>query len=167
LAREKNAQAIKLLEANKFPEAQKLLKEALDADVTFGPAHNNLGKAYYHQNEFYLAAWEFQYASKLMPDAPEPRNNLGLVLEAVGKMDEAINWYDQALQIRPDNPQFLGNDARARYRRGDHDDHLRQLLQELVEKDDRPDWSAWAREQLLRMGPGPATQPGTTEVGVR
>jgi hypothetical protein len=57
------------------------------------------------------------------------------------------------------NAQFLGNDARARYRRGDWDEHLRGMLQDLVMRDTRPDWTEWAKEQLGRMGSSPATQP--------
>jgi Tfp pilus assembly protein PilF len=168
LAKQKNAEGIELVRAGKFEEAEKVLKEALDADVTFGPAHNNLGKVFYHRQQFYNAAWEFQYAAKLMPDLAEPRNNLGLVLEAVGKLDDAVGSYDEALKLRPENPQYLGNDARARFERGDRDTHLRQMLEALVMRDSRPDWSQWAREQLVRLerapigtgyGETPATLP--------
>jgi Flp pilus assembly protein TadD len=76
-----------------------------------------------------------------------------------------VNWYDQALQLRPDNPQFLGNDARARYSRGDKDDHERQLLEEVAMKDSRPEWNAWTREQLARMGPESATRPTSAQNG--
>jgi hypothetical protein len=31
-----------------------------------GPAHNNLGIVYYRRKKYYLAAWEFQYAARLM-----------------------------------------------------------------------------------------------------
>lgn len=159
LAKQKNALAIVQIAQGKYPEAEKLLKDALDADVTYGPAHNNLGKVYFQEHELYLAAWEFQYASKLMPDIPEPRNNLGIVLESVGKLDEAVGCYDEALKMGPDNPQFLGNDARARYRRGDRDEHLRGMLQDLLLRDTRSDWNAWAKEQLVLMGDQDSKQP--------
>jgi Tfp pilus assembly protein PilF len=159
LAKQKNTLAIAQINQNKYPDAEKLLKEALDADVTYGPAHNNLGKVYFQEHQLYLAAWEFQYASKLMPDVPEPRNNLGLVLESVGKLDEAVGCYDEALKMGPDNAQFLGNDARARYRRGDRDGYLRSMLQDLLLRDTRSDWSAWAKEELARMDNGVSTQP--------
>jgi len=61
--------------------------------------------------------------------------------------------------MRPDNAQFLGNDARARYQRGDRDDSLRLMLQDLVMRDTRHDWNEWAKEQLARIGPGQATRP--------
>lgn len=158
LAERINREALVQLEQGEFEEAETLLKRALEADVTFGPAHNNLGKAYYHQKKYYLAAWEFQYAIKLMPHLPEPRNNLGLVMEAVGKLDEAVSHYAQASNLEPDNPQILGNLARAHIRRGDRDADTRALLSELILRDTRPAWVAWARQKLALMDVTPPAQ---------
>ncbi len=149
LARVRNAEGKELLEERKYVEAESTFKEALLADITYGPAHNNLGKAYYHQSKFYLAAWEFQYAIKLMPQQPQPRNNLGLVFEEVGKFDDAIDNYGQAAALEPDNPNLLGNLVRARVRRGDTGDDIRDLLSKLIVTDSRPAWIRWAKEQLM------------------
>jgi tetratricopeptide (TPR) repeat protein len=129
-------------------EAEQLLKDALTADVTFGPAHNNLGKVYFHQNKHYLAAWEFEYAVKQMPDRYEPLNNLGLVHESVGKLDEAIDYFLQATMLSPRAAQPLGNLIRARMRRGEGIDDVDYLLKQLVLLDDRCAWTDWAREQV-------------------
>jgi Flp pilus assembly protein TadD len=94
-----------------------------------------------------------------MPYQPQPRSNLGLALEAAGKLDEAVDNYDQALKIEPDNPQFVGNDARARIRRGDRDTMVKQLLAKLVTVDTRPDWLQWARQRLVLMSTSPSTEP--------
>ena len=59
-AKAENARAIRLMEDGKYEEAIEVLKRALAADVMYGPAHNNLGKAYYHTRDYYLAAWEFE-----------------------------------------------------------------------------------------------------------
>jgi Tfp pilus assembly protein PilF len=147
-----NALAAGMLETGDYPAAEAELKAALAADVMCGPAHNNLGKVYYHQHKFYLAAWEFQYAMKLMPNVPEPRNNLGLVFESAGKLDDAVASYDEAMRLEPDNVQFIGNLARARVRRGDRDGSVRELLGKLVLRETRPDWADWARGQLSTMG---------------
>lgn len=144
-----NARAVELMNQGKFDEAETALKSALTADVMHGPAHNNLGKVYYHQGKLYLAAWEFQYAAKLMPHQPEPLNNLGLVFEAAGKLDDAVTSYGKAMAFEPDNPQFIGNLARARVRRGEGDEaEVRELLSKLVTRDTRPDWVEWARRRL-------------------
>src|SRR5882762_8985015 len=138
LAKKENDHALHLLDEGKLEEAESHLKRALEVDVMYGPAHNNMGLVYYHQGKLYPAAWEFQSAIKLMPYQPEPRNNLGLVFE-------------KARQLEPDNPEYLGNLARARVRRGDRDIETKKLLEELVMKDSRPQWSQWARVNLLRM----------------
>src|SRR5262245_28547548 len=80
-ARELNDKAFKLIEQGDYVNATKILREAVAADPMFGPARNNLGLCYYHTDHLYEAAWEFENAVRLMPYQPEPRNNLGLVLE--------------------------------------------------------------------------------------
>ncbi|MBE3068811.1 MAG: tetratricopeptide repeat protein, partial [Planctomycetes bacterium] len=108
-ARRENGRALALIEQGQLEEAEKALKAALAADLFFGPAHNNLAVVYQKREQYYLAAWEFQYAAKLMPYSPEPRANLGLVYEAVGRTAEAESWFDKALALQPDNPELIGN----------------------------------------------------------
>lgn len=129
-------------------KAELHLHEALIADVTYGPAHNNLGKLYFQAGKYYLAAWEFEYAIKLMPNRPEAWNNLAMVYEAVGKLDTAIVHYENAYAMAPKNAEYLGNLTRALVRQGNHDERLRELLTEVVAMDIRPRWSHWARREL-------------------
>jgi Flp pilus assembly protein TadD len=158
-ARELNDRAFELIDEHKYDEAEQLLKRAVSADVMFGPARNNLGLVYYRTDRLYLAAWEFENAIKLMPHQPAPRNNLGLVLERAGKLDGAAESYARAREIEPDNPEFIGNLARAKVRRGERDEETRKLLEELVLKDPRPEWTHWARVNLLRMNVGATSRP--------
>ena len=161
LAKTENDYALHLLDQGKLEEAESHLKKAIEADVMYGPAHNNLGLVYYHEGKLYPAAWEFQSAIKLMPFQPEPRNNLGLVFEKAGKITSAAEAYEKARQLEPDNPEYLANLARAKVRRGDRDPETKKLLEELVLKDSRPQWSQWARINLLKMG-DPSSRPTTT-----
>jgi len=154
-ARALNTSALTALEDGDLPLAEQHLRQAVAADVGFGPAHNNLGKVYYEQGKLYLAAWEFEYAIKLMPYHPEPRNNLALVLEGVQRFDESITHYEAALNLQPDNPELLGNLARAKLRRGDPPEEVRQLLLDLLLKDTRPEWVQWAKTRLSRHAPQP------------
>jgi Flp pilus assembly protein TadD len=164
LARKLNDDAFDLIRRGKYADAVPLLQRAIDADVTYGPARNNLGLVYYHQDKLYPAAREFDNAIKLMPYQPEPRNNLGMVFEKVGKAQAAIDAYAAARKMEPDNPEFIGNLARAKIRRGDRDDETRKLLEDLVFKDTRPEWRDWAQDQLSRLSAravdlGPTTLP--------
>ena len=148
LARQLTAEAAEALHANDPSRAEQLLRDALTADVMHGPAHNNLGQLYYQQQRYYEAAWEFQYAIRLMPHQPIPRNNLGMVFEATGQLDQAAEQYELAVAEEPDNPELLGNLARARVRRGDTGPEMRELLQQVVLRDTRPEWREWARQQI-------------------
>lgn len=148
LARRYNSHAVLLLGEDNLTDAEQQLKQALAADVFFGPAHNNLGNVYYRQKRYYLAAWEFQYAAKLMPNQAEPKNNLAMVLEAAGKPDEAAAYYEAALKIQPENPEFIGNLARLYVKSKKDPQKTRELLHEIILKDTRPRWTTWAREQL-------------------
>ena len=147
----RNTLGLELLEQGKLDEAEAKFKEALTADVMYGPAHNNLGKVYYLQKRYYLAAWEFEYAMKLMPYLPEPKNNLGLVFESVDQLDKAVSYYQEAIKMEPENPEVIGNLVRAQLQRDDRDDGVGQLLSELVRIDTCPEWVDWAREKLALM----------------
>lgn len=151
VARSAHATALRQLERGELALAECSLKDALAADVFFGPAHNTLGTIYLKQKKYYLASWEFQYAANLMPSQSAPLNNLGLVFEAVGRLDEAAGWYDKGLALAPEAEEITANLARAYVRSGRKDDRTRTLLHTVVMKDRRPEWVSWARNQLARL----------------
>jgi len=159
-ARLLNDQAVLAIESGDIESAERLLKESLTADVMYGAAHNNLGRVYFEQSRYYLAAWEFQNAARLMPYQAEPRNNLGLVFEHTGKLEDAINWYTQAMEFEPDNPVLLGNLVRARLRSGLRDEETHALLEQLVMIEDRPEWRAWAERENALFKMRPTTDQG-------
>ena len=143
-----NERALRRMEHEDFAKAEELLQESLVADVTFAPAHNNLGHLYFLQGKYYLAAWEFEYAAKLMPTSGEPLNNLGLIYERIGRFDEAAQRYEAAIAINPDNQEFASNLARLQVRREDVTPETAHALHEVLFRDDRPEWKDWAGEQL-------------------
>lgn len=155
-ARKEHEKALKLLDKSehgkpaKLAEAEVHLQKALVADITYGPAHNSLGIVYMRQRNFYTAAWEFEYAAKLMPDHFEPLYNLGQLYESADKLENTILYYEQALTLTPRNPAVIGNLARAMLKSGRDFDEVRPLLEMLVFHDNRGEWIAWARDQLGR-----------------
>lgn len=140
--------AARLFNKGRLDQAEAALKDALAADVTYAPAHNNLGIIYYETGQYYLAAWEFEYAARLMPDCPDPPNNLGMVYERVGRMEKAIENYTRAHTMQPQNPEFVANLARARLTLNEKDAEAYRLLADLLLCATRPDQAAWAREVL-------------------
>lgn len=152
-AKRANDRGLSLLADGELDKAKDAFKDALTADVEYGPAHNNLGKVYYMQRDWYKAAWEFEYAKKQMPKHAGPHNNLGLVLEHAGELDKAVDEYRAAVSLAPDNMQYIGNLARTLVRRGDtRTDETRTLLKQIVENDKRIPWVIWARQELAGMG---------------
>ena len=143
-----NRQGVDALSKGKFEKAEKLFKSALVKDVDYGPAHNNLGRLYFDQGKNYLAAWEFEYATKVMPRRGEPYNNLGMVMERVDKMEQAIDAYEMANMLCPNHPEIVGNLTRAWWTHDKTNLRTRDLLDQLVFVDCRSDWVAWAKEQI-------------------
>ncbi len=137
-------------------KAEQHLEKALVADVTFGPAHNTLGMLYLKQRKLYLAAWEFEYANKQMPERFEPLYNLALVYESADKLDRAIEFASMAFSLAPRNSDVLETLVRARLRHGDPIDEVRPLIQEVLFYETRPAWVCWAKEQLSHAPENPA-----------
>ena len=128
--------------------AERLLREALAADLFCGPAHNNLGVLFLESGRLYEAASEFEWARKLMPGHPDPRLNLGLVLERGGRVDEAIEAYRSALVVAPEHLPSVQALARCQIRHNRRDTGTVAHLEKIAMDADR-DWRVWARDQLL------------------
>jgi len=151
-AQRENSIGLEHLAGGETDQAIEAFKRAIEADVEFGPAHNNLGKAYFKQKKLYKAAWSFERARKLIPRNAEPLNNLGLVSERAGELDEAVEYYRQAVKLDPENISCRANLARAMILRGDRGNEVRSLLTQIIKEDDRPEWLLWARKQLRNIG---------------
>jgi Flp pilus assembly protein TadD len=146
----------RLLDAGENEKAAGVFKEAIIQDMNFGPAHNGLGVAMFRLGRYYEAAWEFDYASKLMPRAPQPLVNLGMIAEIAGKSDEAMRHYESALSLEPGSGELMGYLARIRIKQGVRDARTAELLRGIMDRDDRPTWRKWAELELSRNQPAPA-----------
>lgn len=149
-AQELTQRAAKLLENDppKFAEAEKLLCEALTHDIQFGPAHNDLGVVHLQQGKVYEAAQEFEWARKLMPGHPDPRMNLAITLESVGRVDEALAAYDSALEVYPNHLPTIQALARLQMRRDRTDERTDGFLREIALRGENETWRDWAQMHL-------------------
>jgi Tfp pilus assembly protein PilF len=127
-------------------KAESLLREALSADLYYGPAHNNLGVIYLEQGKLYEAASEFEWARKLMPGHPDPRLNLGLALERGGRIDDAIQSYESALTLAPEHLDTIQSLVRCQLRYGRPDQRTAERLAMIRMRGDAK-WSSWAATQ--------------------
>ncbi|QDV88874.1 tetratricopeptide repeat protein [Planctomycetes bacterium TBK1r] len=139
---------IRSLQKQQIDRAAKQFREAVEADETYGPAHNNLGLMHYEQGNLYQAVMAFEQAREFLPGDPAVVYNLALALESAGRTDEALELYYTAIAMDRANPLYLGNLVRLRVRLGEHDDVLVQQLKDLALIETRPDWRRWADTQL-------------------
>jgi len=149
LAREKYAEALR-----RWPDdpvnAEKLLREALTADLYHGPAHNNLGVLLLSRGELYAAAEEFEWAKRLMPGHPDPRVNLALTLERAGRTDDALANYDSALAAFDNYLPALMGKARLQVRAGRADSETLHALSEIALRGDA-EWRRWAELWKVKL----------------
>ncbi len=130
--------------------AEKLLREALTADLFWGPAHNNLGVLYLGRGELYGAASEFEWARKLMPGHPDPRLNLALTLDKAGQVDEAYQSYEAALEVYPGYIPAIQGMARLAVRSGRDDPRLARWLERIALEGETETWRQWASAQRAK-----------------
>ena len=142
-------------------KAERLLREALAADLWHGPAHNDLGVIALQKGDWYQAASEFEWARKLMPGHPDPRMNLGLTLEKAGRVDDAITSYESALEVYPGHIPTIQALTRLQIRCGRSDNRTRELLSTIALEGETAQWRAWAQERLALDQDANATQPNS------
>lgn len=143
-----NAEALELANLDQLDKAEKKFRQALEIDVSYGPAHNNLGQIYLKRHQLYLAAWEFESAMSLMPSRVEPIVNMGLVFETAGDLNLAASYYEQAAALHPEHSQAIGNLVRVYVKQDQATELVRPLLQKVVLLDNRGVWVKWAKTLL-------------------
>jgi tetratricopeptide (TPR) repeat protein len=139
---------VQAMNMGQLSHAHTKFHEALAADETYGPAHNNLGLLHFDRGELYDAVLSFERASELIPNDPTVYYNLALALESAGQVHEALDLYWQAVEMDPTNPNYLGNLVRLRVRLGENSPEVVSQLQDLILVETRPEWRQWADRQL-------------------
>lgn len=149
-----SGRAAEAIDENNLDRAEELLREALAADLFYGPAHNNLGVIYLKRGELYSAANEFEWARKLMPGQPDPRVNLAITLEKAGQTGDAEDAYRSALEAAPLHLDAMTGLARLQIMSGAADHETASMLGTIEAASDDPALRAWARDQRLRLAGG-------------
>lgn len=141
-------EAARLMESDPA-KAESLLREALAADIFFGPAHNNLGVLFLSRGQLFEAASEFEWACKLMPGQPDPRVNLALTLESAGRTEGAMDAYATALEVSPGYLPAIQGLASLQLRIGQADHRTPALLELIALRGDET-WRQWAIGHMQR-----------------
>jgi protein O-mannosyl-transferase len=80
------------------------LERAIQLMPTLGTAHYNLGTVLHRQNDLPRALREYQLALQYASDgreAAQTHNNLGVLLNQLGRRDEAVAEFTQAIALNP------------------------------------------------------------------
>lgn len=99
-----NAEAHKILGLDctivgRYDLAETELQQAARLEPDSAEIHYLLGRLYYTRGVYPLAEREFESAIQRNPSYMKAYNNLGLVEEALGKNDEALNNYNTAVRL--------------------------------------------------------------------
>lgn len=141
--------------------AERLLRDALAADLYCGPAHNNLGAILLAREELFEAATEFEWAKKLMPGHPSPRLNLAITLERAGRTTEALAEYRSALESQPEHIQTIQALTRLQIRSNTTSPDTADMLRTIAFRGETEQWRTWATTQLTRMQSRPPSRAGS------
>ena len=99
------------------------------ASVEESRRHMDRGLDFFDHKRFAEAAAEFEWARKLMPGHPDPRVNLALCMEQAGRVDDALESYEAALQVWPEYLPAVQGIARATVRARREDPRMAQVVE--------------------------------------
>ena len=97
-----NIYAVILFELNKYDEAIKYWKKAIELNSRYFFGYNNLANVYFKKNEFKKALECYDKAIEIKPDYYEAYHNKGNVFVNLDDFTNAIKSFDKAIQIKND-----------------------------------------------------------------
>jgi tetratricopeptide (TPR) repeat protein len=86
----------------KYDQAENELQQALKLDPQYGYAMNLLAYTYSYQNRYDEAIKYFKLYASVSPGDANPYDSLGDLYFRMGRLEEAVQQYKEAIRIRPD-----------------------------------------------------------------
>ena len=99
-----NERGVALHQDGKFAEAEESYRRAIQAELGYALAHNNLGVALYHRGDGEQAMAAFRVALDAQPTFAKARLNLALLLSKGKRFQAALEAYRAVLQTAPEDP---------------------------------------------------------------
>jgi len=132
----------------RLEEAVQLYKQSLETFPT-AEAYTFLGWTYSFMGQLSEAIEECQRAITLDPDFGNPYNDIGAYLIELNQLDEAISWFEKAMQAkRYESPAFPHmNLGRIYERKGQWDEAIESYKQAVTLN---PDYTA-AKRAMMRL----------------
>jgi TolB-like protein/Tfp pilus assembly protein PilF len=121
-----------------LPKAEDAARQALAIDPKIGEAHAVLAQINSDRGNLLDAESGFFFAISLEPNAPTPHHWYSILLNKVGRLDEALEQARRAFELDPSSPILASNLANAYLLRGEDSAALRyQKLAEELGLDNR------------------------------
>jgi tetratricopeptide (TPR) repeat protein len=109
-------QAVSYARSGRSTDAILAFHNILVMDPRSAQAHYNLGVLHEERGEASEAVGEYLAAIALDPAAADAHNNVGILYFTAGDRDRAMTHLEEAVRLRPNDPAFQANLARARAR---------------------------------------------------
>lgn len=161
---------LEAMRQNRFAEAEKALRAALDAPSEGADLRFLLGTVLATSGKLDEAIQFFEEVRKVAPDSVSLLNNLANVLRLKGRAEEAVTHLRHALTIQPDSPEALINlglsllmlgradqavqCGRLALRLRPQDPQALFMLASALGEDGRHEEALQCFEQVLRLRPG-------------
>jgi len=151
--------AAKAHKKDDLKSARKHATAALDASDRNAEAWMLLGLIEYQEDRIFEAASCFHRAGLLAPDRYEPPYNIGILLESAGRYKQAIESYQTALKLNPNQLEVMENLARCYIRSNTDLDHAKELIDRALLTEQRPQWREWLLDQSRRLATRKESSP--------
>ena len=136
--------AFLLVISNAAPAAAGLREEAVTYRTQGYEAQQRGDKA--------AALSNYQKAAALDPAYPTPQNDMGVLLEEEGRLEEAERAYQQALALNPNYLEPYANLAMLYERTGQREKAIYHWMKRYQLGDAHDAWTARAEERLIALG---------------
>lgn len=113
------ALGLAMLERGQIDKGHQILSDLIAQDPTFVPGYAALASSYLRHGRAQLGEFVAKRALDRTTNDPSILNILGVVAEKKANLDDATNWYNQALALKPQYTQAIINRARVALRKGD------------------------------------------------
>ena len=137
--------------SGQLARADEALNRAIQADEGSAAAWTARGIVLAESDRPLEALQAFERASRLAPLRYEPRFNMGSAFESLGRYEQAVCSYEQALELAPGELQTMENLARCYIRLNTKLDQAEEMIRRALVRETRPNWRMWLEDQATRL----------------
>lgn len=141
----------RLFKDGKHLEACEHYKDAIKKHPSYGEAWNNLGLALMRDNNRYDAQQAFVRAGELMPLDPTPMDNIGVLYMETNLPEDALRFFEMALERRPQYLPSLRGAVRAAQLIGRSEEGDLARIKMGLRLESEPKWRTMFQRQLARV----------------